>query len=75
MMNKRTDSAMLQEAVGCEMVFAQDVLVLGVAGLSIKDMRQYLEYVADQRLAQLGLPKFRCPAIRFRSWNCRTYRS
>lgn len=48
---------MLTEAVDCEMVFAQDVLSWGVAGLSIKDMREYLEYVADQRLAQLGLPK------------------
>jgi len=49
---------MLQEAVECEMVFAHDVLSWGVAGLSIKDMREYLEYVADQRLAQLGLPKY-----------------
>jgi ribonucleoside-diphosphate reductase beta chain len=33
------------------------VLSGGVAGLSVKDMRQYLEYCADQRLAQLDLPK------------------
>ena len=49
--------AMLGEAVDCEIRFAEDVLSGGVAGLSIKDMRQYLEYVADQRLAQLGLAK------------------
>ncbi|KFN43924.1 ribonucleotide-diphosphate reductase subunit beta [Arenimonas oryziterrae] len=48
---------MLREAVDCELQFAEDVLSGGVAGLSIRDMRQYLEYVADQRLAQLGLPK------------------
>ena len=48
---------MLTEAVDWKMVFAQDVLSWGVAGLSIKDMREYLEYVADQRLAQLGLAK------------------
>jgi len=48
---------MLDEAVECEMQFAQDVLSGGVAGLSPKDMRQYLQYCADQRLAQLGLPK------------------
>ena len=48
---------MLTESVDCEMVFAKDVLSWGVAGLSTKDMRKYLEYVADQRLAQLGLPK------------------
>jgi ribonucleoside-diphosphate reductase beta chain len=48
---------MLGEAVECEMVFAEDVLSGGVAGLSTRDMRQYLEYLADQRLAQLGLPR------------------
>ena len=48
---------MLEEAVECEMQFAQDVLSGGVAGLSPKDMRQYLQYCADQRLAQLGLQK------------------
>lgn len=48
--------AMLEEAITCETQFAQDVLSGGVAGLSVKDMRQYLEYCADQRLAQLDLP-------------------
>ncbi|MDI9237471.1 ribonucleotide-diphosphate reductase subunit beta [Lysobacter sp. LF1] len=48
---------MLEEAVECEMQFAQDVLSGGVAGLSPKDMRQYLQYCADQRLTQLGMPK------------------
>jgi ribonucleoside-diphosphate reductase beta chain len=48
---------MIEEAVQCEELFAEDVLSGGVAGLSIKDMRQYLEYVADQRLAQLGMAK------------------
>ena len=48
---------MLVEAVDCEMQFAADTLSGGVVGLSIKDMRQYLEYCADQRLGQLGMPK------------------
>lgn len=50
-------ATMLDEAIACEQQFAEDVLSGGVAGLSLKDMRQYLEYVADQRLAQLGLAK------------------
>lgn len=51
--------AMLEEAVDCETQFAADVLAEGVAGLSLRDMRRYLEYVADQRLLQLGLePRF-----------------
>ena len=48
---------MLTEAVDCECRFSEDVLSGGVAGLSPRDMRQYLEYCADQRLAQLGLAK------------------
>jgi len=48
---------MLTEAVDCEMQFACDTLSGGVAGLSLRDMRQYLEYCADQRLGQLGMPR------------------
>lgn len=46
---------MLEDAIECEMDFANDVLQLGVAGLSPKDMRQYLEYCADQRLESLSI--------------------
>jgi len=48
---------MVEEAVACEIQFAEDLLGGGVVGLSVRDMRQYLEYVADQRLAMLDLPK------------------
>ncbi|MCO5312646.1 MAG: ribonucleotide-diphosphate reductase subunit beta [Microthrixaceae bacterium] len=48
---------MITEAVDCETQFAEDVLSQGVAGMSVADTRQYLEYVADQRLAVLHLPK------------------
>lgn len=46
---------MLKEAVDCEIQFAEDLLSGGVIGLSVKDMRKYLEYIADQRLANLGM--------------------
>ena len=46
---------MLKEAVDCEMAFAEDVLSLGVGGLSTGDMREYLQYVADRRLEALGI--------------------
>jgi ribonucleoside-diphosphate reductase beta chain len=49
-------STMIEEAVECESAFAEDVLSGGVAGLTRLEMRQYLEYVADQRLTMLGLP-------------------
>ncbi len=48
--------AMIEEAVECETQFAEDVLSGGVVGLTRVEMRQYLEYVADQRLAMLRLP-------------------
>jgi ribonucleoside-diphosphate reductase beta chain len=47
--------AMMREAVACEMAFARDVLDQGVAGLSFREMRQYLEFIADQRLVALGI--------------------
>jgi len=46
---------MLREAVDAEVQFAEDLLEQGVAGLSLTDMRTYLEHVADRRLAALGL--------------------
>jgi ribonucleoside-diphosphate reductase beta chain len=46
---------MIAEAVECEAEFADDVLQGGVVGLTRSEMRQYLEYVADQRLVMLGL--------------------
>ena len=45
---------MIREAVDCEHQFAVDVLAEGVAGLSLADMRQYLEFVADRRLERVG---------------------
>jgi len=48
--------AMFKEAIEAEMTFAQDILDHGVAGLSARDMRTYLEYIADSRLERLGIP-------------------
>jgi ribonucleoside-diphosphate reductase beta chain len=47
---------MFKEAIDCEMIFATDILDHGVAGLSGRDMRTYLEYIADQRFERLGIP-------------------
>jgi ribonucleoside-diphosphate reductase beta chain len=49
--------AMLDEAIDCETQFARDLLEQGVAGLSVADVRQYLEYCAGQRLATLGMER------------------
>jgi ribonucleoside-diphosphate reductase beta chain len=51
---ERDVKQMLHEAVECETQFAEDILGQGVPGLSVRDMRQYLEFVADQRMKNLG---------------------
>ncbi|MFC6886715.1 MULTISPECIES: ribonucleotide-diphosphate reductase subunit beta [Actinomadura] len=47
---------MMEEAVEAELAFARDLCGDGLPGMGADDMRGYLEYVADQRLARLGLP-------------------
>src|SRR5580692_6502216 len=46
---------MIREAVDCELTFAEDTLSLGVTGLSIGNMREYLQYIADRRLEALHI--------------------
>ena len=53
----RDVAAMIDEAIACEVQFAEDLLGGGVAGLSVADVRRYLEFCADQRLARLGMPR------------------
>ncbi len=54
---ERQVTEMIDDAVACETLFAEDLLSGGVAGLSVVDVRQYLEFCADQRLATLGMAK------------------
>jgi ribonucleoside-diphosphate reductase beta chain len=51
----RSVTEMIREAVDCELGFAEDTLSLGVSGLSVASMREYLQYVADRRLEALKL--------------------
>ncbi|MEL6543342.1 MAG: ribonucleotide-diphosphate reductase subunit beta [Myxococcota bacterium] len=46
--------SMISEAIDCELQFAEDLLGQGISGLSITDMKDYLQFVGDQRLANLG---------------------
>ena len=39
------------------MLFAEDVLSGGVAGISTGDMRQYLQHCADNHFLRLGMKK------------------
>jgi ribonucleoside-diphosphate reductase beta chain len=49
--------AMIDEALEVEMAFCADALSFGVTGMSPALMHQYLQYVADQRLVQVGYRK------------------
>ena len=46
---------MLEDAIDCEMTFAEDLVSNGIAGLSLNDMRQYLEYIADRLVESLNI--------------------
>jgi ribonucleoside-diphosphate reductase beta chain len=45
---------MLAEAINCEYSFGEDILTGGIAGFSLIELKQYLQFVADQRLVRLG---------------------
>jgi ribonucleoside-diphosphate reductase beta chain len=46
---------MIEEAIECEMQFAEEALSLGVAGMSKEQMREYLNYIGDARRVRLGM--------------------
>ena len=52
---KEMVKVMLAEAIECELEFASEFLDQGIAGINTKDMRTYLEFIADQRLQRLGI--------------------
>ncbi len=52
---ERQVTDMLREAVEAELQFARDLCGDGLSGMNTESMREYLECVADQRLARLGL--------------------
>ncbi|MBL0053130.1 MAG: ribonucleotide-diphosphate reductase subunit beta [Bacteroidetes bacterium] len=48
---------MIKDAVACEHEFVTDALPVSLIGMNGKLMCQYIEFVADHLLAQLGYPK------------------
>ena len=48
--------AMFNEAIDCELLFAEEILSQGMAGMSLKDMKTYLQYITDIRLETIGIP-------------------
>lgn len=52
--------AMFHEAINCELTFAEEILSRGVGGLSLRDMKSYLQYITNMRLERLNIaPQFK----------------
>lgn len=56
-LSKTKAHKMIREAVRCEKEFIIDALPCSLIGMNAKMMSQYLEFVADRLLLQLGYPK------------------
>jgi len=56
-LSKTKAHKMIREAVRCEKEFITEALPCSLIGMNAKMMSQYLEYVADRLLVQLGYPK------------------
>ncbi len=56
-LSKTKAHKMIREAVKCEKEFITDALPCSLIGMNAKMMSQYLEFVADRLLVQLGYPK------------------
>jgi len=48
---------LVKEAAKLEYSYAQDVFPKGIFGMNADGFKQYIEHVADRRLASVGLPK------------------
>ena len=56
-LSKTKAHKMIREAVKCEKEFIIDALPCSLIGMNAKMMGQYIEFVADRLLVQLGYPK------------------
>jgi ribonucleoside-diphosphate reductase beta chain len=56
-LSKTKAHKMIREAVKCEKEFILEALPCSLIGMNSKMMSQYLEFVADRLLVQLGYPK------------------
>ena len=56
-LSKTKAHKMIKEAVRCEKEFITEALPCSLIGMNAKMMSQYLEFVADRLLVQLGYPK------------------
>ncbi|MSQ69084.1 MAG: ribonucleotide-diphosphate reductase subunit beta [Gammaproteobacteria bacterium] len=48
---------LIHEAIALEIRYAQDTMPRGVLGLNVNMFEEYLQYIANRRCAQIGLPE------------------
>lgn len=49
--------ALVRQGVDLEVQYAYDTMPTGILGLNANMFKDYLEYIANRRLAQIGLPE------------------
>lgn len=48
---------LIRKGTELEYTFAQEVFPKGIFGMNAENFKQYIEYIADRRLARIGLPQ------------------
>jgi ribonucleoside-diphosphate reductase beta chain len=56
-LSRETATAIVEQAVVAETEFITEALPCSLIGMNAKDMTQYIQFVADRLLLQLGYPK------------------
>ena len=59
---------MIREGTNLEIEYARDTMPRGVLGMNAQAMEQYLQYIANRRLVQLGLPEQYPNAVNNFTW-------
>ena len=54
---KQTSTQMILEATQLEIEYARDTMPRGVLGMNASMMEEYLQFIANRRLVQIGLPE------------------
>jgi ribonucleoside-diphosphate reductase beta chain len=54
---KQASTQMILEATQLEIEYARDTMPRGVLGMNASMMEEYLQFIANRRLVQIGLPE------------------
>ena len=54
---KQEAASLILQGMGLEILYARDTMPKGVLGMNAQVMEQYLKFIANRRLQQIGLPE------------------